>query len=59
MGNIFSYFYEKLMKGESDLFKLKDMGNLKSLPEIALHIYEGNVDILRQALERGGISMNK
>lgn len=46
-------FYEDLMKGESNLFKLKDIGNFESLPEIAVHIYEGNVEALRQALERG------
>lgn len=44
-------FYEKLMKGERDMFKLKDIGNFDSLPEVAMHIYEGNVEALRQALE--------
>lgn len=46
-------FYEKLMKGKRDVIKLKDIGNFESLPEIALHIYEGNVDALLQVLERG------
>jgi hypothetical protein len=41
------------MKGESNVFKLKDIGNFEFLPEIAVHIYEGNVDELLQALERG------
>lgn len=46
-------FYEKLMKGERDVFKLKDIGNFESLPEIAVQIYEGNVDALLQALDTG------
>lgn len=44
-------FYEKVMKGEADVIKLKDIGNFKSLPEVAMHIYEGNVPELLQALE--------
>lgn len=33
--------------------KIKDLGNFEVLPEIAAHIYEGNVDALQAALAAG------
>lgn len=35
------------------MIKLKDVGNFKVLPEIAMHIVQGNISALRQALTEG------
>ncbi|MEK5319371.1 ankyrin repeat domain-containing protein [Paenibacillus sp. FSL L8-0644] len=35
------------------MIKLKDVGNFKVLPEIAMHIVQGNIPALRQALTEG------
>ncbi|MDY8025047.1 ankyrin repeat domain-containing protein [Paenibacillus polymyxa] len=36
------------------MIKLKDVGNFEVLPEIAMHIVQGNISALRQALTEGG-----
>lgn len=35
------------------MIKLKDIGNFEVLPEIAMHIIQGNISALRQALTEG------
>lgn len=35
------------------MIKLKDVGNFEVLPEIAMHIVQGNISALRQALTEG------
>ncbi|MCY7483139.1 ankyrin repeat domain-containing protein [Paenibacillus alvei] len=35
------------------MFKLKDIGTFTSLPELAMHIYEGNLSALRDAIAQG------
>lgn len=35
------------------MYKLKNIGNFETLPEIALHIYEGNINALQAALAGG------
>lgn len=35
------------------MITLKDIGSFDSLPEIAMHIHEGNIPALREALANG------
>ncbi|MET3210273.1 UNVERIFIED_CONTAM: hypothetical protein ABIC26_003221 [Paenibacillus sp. PvR008] len=35
------------------MIKLKDIGNFEVLPEIVMHIVQGNISALRQALTEG------
>lgn len=35
------------------IYKLQSLGNFESIPEIAIHIYEGNVQVLESMLAEG------
>lgn len=35
------------------MIQLKDIGKFKELPEIAMHIYQGNIPALRNAIAEG------
>jgi len=41
------------MEGAEWMIKLKDIGNFNELPEIAMHIYNGNIPALLVAIEEG------